>query len=257
MNRRTPLIVLLTLIVVCPALLAATTTPPVPLLPPPPLILGVEQLSSTGWALLVQCPYPPQDLYIWTKDASLQRPQQLTASEPSRWRAQFTGSLPSMITIYGCGQQAALIITSPTGPSWLGWLFLAGLVVAGLLSVRLVKRWRARAIPLSVPAPAPTWYIHLHDEQGERTVALPIGIFTVGSDPACHLTVFGADIALRHAHLIAGEMSAHIVDLASPSGVFSGPVRRRLRPHTPTPVGEEDFWLGATVRLRLARERDL
>jgi len=257
MNRRIPPIALLTLIVVWPVLLAATTTPPVPLSPPSPLILGVEQLSSTGWALLVQCPYPPQDLYIWTKDASLQRPQQLTALEHPRWRAQFAGSLPRMVTIYGCGQQAALMMTPPTELSWLGELFLVGLVVAGLLGVRLVKRWRASAIPTSVSAPAPTWYVHLCDEQGERTVAIPSGMFTVGSDPACHLLVFGADIALRHAHLIAGETNVQIVDLASHSGVFTGPVRRRLRPHTPTPVGEEDFWLGATVRLRLARERDL
>ncbi len=257
MNRRTPLIVLLTLIVVWPVLLAATMPPPVPLSPPPPLILGVEQLSSSGWALLVQCPYPPQDLYIWMKDGSLQRPQRLTALEYPRWRAQFAGSLPRMVTIYGCGQQAVLMMVPPAGPSWLGELFLVGLVVAGLLGVRLVKRWRANSIPISASASAPTWYVHLYDDQGERTVAIPTGMFTVGSDPACHLLVFGADIALRHAHLIAGETNAQIVDLASHSGVFTGPVRRRLRPHTPTPVGEEDFWLGATVRLRLTRERVL
>lgn len=253
MRRRTPLLALLILLIVWPVLAAAHVIPPTPPVTPPRLILGVEQISATAWALLVGCSSPPHDLHVWAEEAPPQRPQTITALAPGRWHAQFTGALPSSAIVYGCGQNAALVVAAPATPSWLNGLFGLGVVAAALLGMRLFRRSR-HIVNQPTPASAITvWRVHIADEHGERTIALPAGMLTAGSDPACHLIVLAPDIALRHAHLILTEESAQIVDLASPSGVFCGPVRRRLRPHTPTPVGDEDIWLGATVRLRLVK----
>lgn len=255
MRRRTPLLALLILLIVWPVLAAAHVIPPTPPVTPSRLILGVEQISATAWALLVGCSSPPHDLHVWAEEAPPQRPQTITALAPGRWRAQFDGALPSSAIVYGCGQNAALVVAAPATPSWLNGLFGLGVVAAALLGMRLFRRSR-HIVNQPTPAPAITvWRAHIADEHGERTIALPAGMLTAGSDPACHLIVLGSDIALRHAHLILTEEQAHIVDLASPSGIFCGPVRRRLRPHTPTPVGDEDIWLGATVRLRLVKNR--
>lgn len=255
MRRRTPLLALLMLIIVWPVLAAAHAIPPTPPAPPPRLIFGVEQISATAWALLVGCPSPPHDLHVWAEEAPPQRPQTITALAPGRWRAQFDGALPSSAMVYGCGQSAALVIASPALPLWMNSVFALGAVAVMLLSTRLVRRARRVAsLPISALAVS-GWQAYITDEQGERTIALPTGMLTAGSDPACHIIVLGSDIALRHAHLMLTETQAHIVDLASPSGVFCGPVRRRLRPHTPTLVSDEDIWLGATVRLRLGKTR--
>lgn len=255
MRRRTLLLALLILIIIWPVLAAAHVIPPTPPVTPPRLILGVEQISATAWALLVGCSSRPHDLHVWAEEAPPQHPQTITALAPGRWRAQFDGALPSSAIVYGCGQSAALVVASPTTPLWLYSLFGLGIVAAALLGVRLSRRPH-RVVTRPTPAPAaPVWQAHITDEQGERTIALPTGMLTAGSDPACQMIVLGSDIALRHAHLMLTEEQAHIVDLASPSGIFYGPVRRRLRPHTPTPVGDEDIWLGATVRLRLVKNR--
>ncbi|WP_322490356.1 FHA domain-containing protein [Chloroflexus sp.] len=255
MRRRTPLLALLMLIIVWPVLTAAHVIPPTPSAAPPRLILGIEQISATAWALLVGCPVHPHDLHVWAEAAPPQHPQTLTALAPGRWRAQFDGALPASAIVYGCGQSAALVVASSALPLWMQGVFALSAVAAVLLSTQLVRRTR-RVTSLPPPAPAvAAWQAHITDEQGERTLALPTGMLTAGSDPACHIIVLGADIALRHAHLILTAEQAHIVDLASPSGVFCGPVRRRLRPHTPTPVDDEDIWLGATVRLRLVKNR--
>ncbi|WP_298490228.1 FHA domain-containing protein [uncultured Chloroflexus sp.] len=253
MRRRTPLLVLLILLIVWPVLTAAHIIPPTPPVTPPRLILGVEQISATAWALLVGCSSPPHDLRVWAEEAPPQLPQTITALAPGRWRAQFDGALPSSAIVYGCGQRAALVVASTTTPLWLNSLFGLGMVAAALLGVRLIRRPR-RVVTRPTPSPTtPVWQAHITDEQGDRILTLPTGMLTAGSDPACHMIVLGSDIALRHAHLMLTEEQAHIVDLASPSGIFCGPVRRRLRPHTPTLVGDEDIWLGATVRLRLVK----
>lgn len=255
MRRRTPLLALLILLIVWPVLAAAHAIPPTPPVTLPRLILGVEQISATAWALLVGCSSPPHDLHVWAEEAPPQRPQTITALAPGRWRAQFDGALPSSAIVYGCGQNAALVIAAPPLPQWLNVLFGIGIVAAVLLGARIIRRPRHTVTPRSQLPATSVWQASITDEQGERTIALPTGMLTAGSDPACHLIVLGSDIALRHAHLILTEEQAHIVDLASPSGIFCGPVRRRLRPHTPTPVGDEDIWLGATVRLRLVKNR--
>lgn len=255
-HRRTPLLTLLMLVLAWPVLAAAHTLPSTPPASPSRLILGVEQISATAWALLIDCPFHPHDLHVWVEAAPPQRPQTITAVAPGRWRVQFTGALPSSAMVFGCGQSATLVIASPTPPLWMHGVFALGAVAVALLSTHLLRR--ARRVTGS-PAPAPAvaaWQAHITDEQGERTIALPTGMFTAGSDPACHIIVLGSDIALRHAHLILTTEQAHIVDLASPSGIFYGPVRQRLRPHTPLPVNDEDILLGATVRLRLVKNRE-
>lgn len=253
MRRYHLFIIALALVVMWGTLVAATTTPPAPASPPLPLILGVERISPTVWAVLLHCSYPPYDLYVWTGNSTIQRPKALIRLAEAHWQAQFTGTLPKMATLYGCGQQAAFVVTYPTIASPSEWIVGIGLVGAGACGMWLMWRRRPKPARPSAPAPLPAWSVHLHDDQGERTITLPHGLFSIGSDPACHLIVLGADIALRHAHLMVSETTVHIVDLASPSGVFSGPVRQRLRPHTPVPVDNNDIWLGTSVRLRLSR----
>lgn len=253
MRRRTPIIVLLTLVIVWPVLAAAHALPLTPPASPTRLILGVERISDTAWALLVGCPSHPHDIQVWAEETAPQRPQTITALAPGRWRAHFTGALPQSATIYGCGQSAALVIATATPPLWLHGLFSIGATTAILLGARFIRRAHRTISPSPKPPSTAVWQAQLTDEEGERTITLPTGLLTAGSDPACHVIVLAPDIALRHAHLIITEEYAQIVDLASPSGVFCGPVRRRLRPHTPTLVSDEDIWLGATARLRLVK----
>ncbi|MEF3273176.1 MAG: FHA domain-containing protein [Chloroflexus sp.] len=251
--RRHPLLFLLMISISWLTLVAATFLPPAPSPALLPLILGVERISATTWALLVRCHYQPRDVQVWVEATHSVRPKVIEPHGARSWRAQFDGHLPSTATVYGCGQSATLVVTTPNQPGWIAGMLGLTLAVTGILAVSLIRR-RSRQIPSPARPPSTiAWRALIHDEQGERSIALPTGIVTVGSDPACQLIVLAPDIALRHAQIMVTEATAHIVDLASPSGIFSGPVRRRLRPHTPIPIGDEDLWLGATVRMRLAK----
>ncbi|GIV88611.1 MAG: hypothetical protein KatS3mg055_1129 [Chloroflexus sp.] len=252
MGHRNLVLRLLVLLVSWPILTAAMFPPSVPFASPLPFILGVERISPVAWALLVGCHYSPHDIRVWTETAPPQHPHTITASGHHRWRVQFTGSLPASATVYGCGQQAVLIVAAESS-QWLSGLVIVGITVTGLLGLRLLRMPRAAPRQPSVVPTTARWQAQICDEEGERTITLAASLLTVGSDPACHLIVIAADIAPRHAQIILSEQTAQIVDLASPAGVFSGPVRQRLRPHTPTYVAYEDIWLGATVRLRLNR----
>ncbi len=253
MRRRTPIVALVSLIVAWSMLTAAAVLPPIPTDPPPPLILGVAATSSTVWTLIVGCHFQPHDLVVLVNGAPPQPARAISAAGPARWHATFDGSMPRAATVHGCGQRAALVIAAPPSPAWMLALFGIGFIAACILGARLV--WRPRP-PTASPAPPPPiagWQMLVQDAQGERTIALTEGIITAGSDPGCQIIVLASDTAPRHAQLMIGAEHAYIVDLASPAGVFCGPVRRRLRPHTPMLIGDEDIWLGATARLRLYR----
>jgi len=219
-----------------------------------PLILGVERISSAAWALLIGCHYRPDDTTVWVDEAPPQRPQAITSYAPGYWRAQFSHPLPSAALVYACGQSATLVVATPEQPTWLIGILGLGLIGTGLLGIKLIRQ-PTRRVNVSTTSPTTIgWRAVIYDEQGERTISLPDGILTIGSDPACHLIVLAPDIALRHAQLILNKETAQIVDLASPSGVFNGPVRRRLRPHLPFLIDtDQDLWLGATVRMRLMK----
>ncbi|PMP76290.1 MAG: hypothetical protein C0184_13020 [Chloroflexus aggregans] len=173
MGHRNLVLCLLVLLVSWPTLTAAMFPPSVPSASPLPFILGVERISPVAWALLVGCHYSPHDIRVWTETAPPQHPQTITASGHHRWRVQFTGSLPASATVYGCGQQAALIVAAGS-VQWLSGLVIIGITVTGWLSLRLLRMPRAAPRQPSVVPTTARWQAQICDEEGERTITPPV-----------------------------------------------------------------------------------